>query len=145
MYDASAWRFHFYPLGIYLESYPEIMTSAQVSNRKRRIVVLNAFPLSAFAGNRVTVDLIHAGANLAKLIREMVGDEYEVVSYVRHVSTVEALKRMGLPIGGPNAGVYRYEPGDVLVIAVLKNPMRGVNEVEVKEEDLDIWVANPLM
>ena len=82
---------------------------------------------------------------LAKWVRERVENGYEVVNYVRHTSTVETLKRLGFPITEPNAGMYRYLPGDLLVIVVLKTPVRDGREVEVKESDLDVWVVNPLV
>jgi len=124
------------------------MAMVQIQAQKRRIVFLNALPMSAFGGiQRVMFEAFHVDdlKSLAKWVREMVENGYEVANYVRHVSTVEALKRFGFPIIEPNAGVYRYEPGDVLIVAILKNPMRNGSEVAVKEGDLDIWVVNPLV
>jgi len=119
-----------------------------VNVQKPRIVWLNAFPLSAFAGfSRIMFNAVHVDdvEMLAKWIREKVEDGSEVVSYIRHESTVEALKRLGFPVGQPNQGIYRYLPGDVLIITILKSPVRDGSEVQVKVEDLDMWVVNPLV
>jgi hypothetical protein len=119
--------------------------AVQIQTQKRRIVFLNALPMSAFSGiQRMTFEAIHVNdlKSLAKWVNE---SGMEVVNYIRHESTVEALKRMGFPIAGTNAGVYRYSPGDLLIIAILKNPTRNGSEVTVKEEDLDVWVVNPLI
>jgi hypothetical protein len=124
------------------------MVMVQIQAQKRRIVFLNALPMGAFGGmQRVMFEALHVDdlKSLAKWVRERVENGYEVVNYVRHVSTVEALKRLGFPITESNAGVYRYLPGDLLIIAILKNPVRNGSEVAVKEEDIDVWVVNPLV
>ena len=124
------------------------MATTQIQTQKRRIVFLNAFPIGAFGGmQRVMFEAVHVDdlKSLAKWVREMVENGYEVVNYVRHASTVEALKRLGFPVTEPNAGAYRYSPGDLLIVVVLRNPVRNGSEVVVKEEDLDVWVVNPLV
>ena len=120
------------------------MAMVQIQAQKRRIVLLNALPMSAFGDmQRVMFEAVHVDdlKHLAKWVRE---SGMEVVSYIRHTSTVEALKRLGFPITESNAGVYRYSPGDLLVIVVLKTPVRDGREVEVKEGDLDVWIVNPV-
>jgi hypothetical protein len=112
---------------------------------QRRVVFLNAFPMSAFSGvQRIMFEAVHVDdlEMLAKWVRE---GGMEVVSYIRHVSTVEALRRIGFPIGEPNAGIYRFLPGDLLIVVTLKTPVRDGREVEVKEGDIDVWVVNPLI
>jgi hypothetical protein len=119
--------------------------AVQIQTQKRRIVFLNALPMSAFSGmQRVTLEATHVDdlESLAKWVRE---SGMEVINYIRHASTVETLRKVGFPITGQNAGVYRYELGDVLIVVILKNPVRNGSEVAVKEEDLDIWVVNPLV
>jgi hypothetical protein len=121
------------------------MALIQIQAQKRRMVFLNSLPMSAFGGmQRVTLEATHVDDldMLAKWVRE---SGVEVINYIRHASTIEALRRVGFPITGQNAGVYRYLPGDLLVIVVLKTPVRDGREVEVGEGDLDVWVVNPLV
>jgi len=125
-----------------------LMAMIQIQDQKRHIVFLNAFPMSAFVGmQRVMFEAVHVDdlEMLAKWVREKVENGYEVANYVRHASTVEALRRLGFPIAEPNAGMYRYLPGDLLIVVILKNPVRDGREVEVREGDLDVWVVNPLV
>jgi hypothetical protein len=120
------------------------MAVVQIPIRKR-VVLLNAFPMSAFSGvSRIMFEAVHVDdlEMLAKWVRE---SGVEVVSYICHASTVEALRRVGFPVGEPNAGIYRFSPGDLLVVVTLKSPIRDGKEVEVKESDLDVWVVNPLV
>jgi hypothetical protein len=120
------------------------MAAAQIP-MKKRIVFLNALPMSAFSNmQRIMFEAVHVDdlEMLAKWVRE---SGMEVISYIRHASTVEALRRVGFPVGEPNAGIYKFLPGDLLVVVTLKTPVRDGREVEVKEGDLDVWVVNPLV
>jgi hypothetical protein len=59
----------------------------------------------------------------------------EVVHYIRHTATVQLLEQLAgrqLASGGQ---VYTYQPGDVVIMAVLRAPQRG-QDVTVRLEDL---------
>jgi Domain of unknown function (DUF1874). len=61
----------------------------------------------------------------------------EIVNYVRHESTVKLLSQVLGKDLVPNAGLYRWSEGDILVVVGLKKPVRG-QELQITLEDLDL-------
>jgi hypothetical protein len=101
----------------------------------KRLVLLNAFPVSAFQFDSFTAHFRRA--SLAELAAE--SKNAEVVSYIRHPATVAALSRVLPHELKPEAGFYSYRAGDVIYVATLRQlPARGVEVATVKQEDLDI-------
>ena len=69
-------------------------------------------------------------------LKELAKDA-DVINYVRHESTVKLLSSILGKQLTPNAGLYQWVDGDILVVVGLKKPVRG-QELEVKPEDLDL-------
>jgi len=62
-----------------------------------------------------------------------------IVHYIRHSSTVAALRTVLPSLPDANSGIYRYEEGDRIIVITLRVPQRG-QEVAVRLEDLDMWL-----
>ena len=102
---------------------------------------MNALPLNALPRQplQLVVEPITNIAIAAKWLSHMVEQGYEIVHYIRHQATIELLRSFGAPLAPqPNAGLYQYADGDVLVIVTLRQPQRGA-EVQVRPEDLEVW------
>jgi len=99
-----------------------------------RIAILNALPLNAFSSMN-DFKLRVRRISLAEL-QNLKG---QIVHYIRHPATVELLRRY-LPLQEPNAGLYVYQPGDVIVVVTLRQPQRGQEVVELHESDLDVYL-----
>jgi hypothetical protein len=99
-----------------------------------RIIFLNSFPLNAFPFQRFTAAFERI--SLTELV--MGCDGVEVVNYIRHPATVQALSTaLGRELK-PSAELYNYQLGDVIYVIALKQPQRGVEATSVKPEELDV-------
>jgi len=79
---------------------------------------------------------------LTQWVQRRVAEGYEVVHFIRHHATIAALRQLGVPLSeAPNAGLYSYQPGDVVVVVSLRNPVRGQEVQQVRPEDLEIWIV----
>jgi hypothetical protein len=101
----------------------------------RRVVLLNAFPLSAFPTQRFTA--VFERVSLPQLVEA--AKQASIVNYIRHPATVQAISRaLGHELR-PESGFYAYRPGDVVYIVTLRQlPARGAEVTTVKLEELDI-------
>ena len=110
-----------------------------------RVIILNALPLNAFRGP-VRLDVLPVGINdLATWIQRRLQEGYEVVHYVRHPATITVLRSLGIPLSEqPNAGLYTYQPNDVVVVVTLRAPQRGQEQAQVSVSDLEAWVVTVL-
>lgn len=103
---------------------------------------MNAFPIAAFAADKpTTFSFVPIKLEeLAELVKRP--RITEVVSYIRHQGTIKLLsKLLGLELQ-PSSGLYKYSPEDLVVIIVLKKPVRG-QEVEPSPEDLAVYMVVP--
>jgi len=120
---------------------------------RARVVVVNALALSMFPRAQFTLRVTriqpgavaNAVANAVERLKALGFQDVEYVHYIRHPATLETIRRHlpGLP-QVPNAGLYIYKPGDVIVVVALKAPQRGQEVQEVREEDLDIALVEVL-
>jgi hypothetical protein len=100
-----------------------------------RLVLLNAFPLSAFPYDTFTA--LFRRVTVEELARDA-ATATEVLCYIRHPATVLALQSLlNVPLR-PSAELYRYREPDLMYVITLKTPQRGQEVAEVKLEDLDI-------
>jgi len=100
-----------------------------------RLVLLNAFPLSAFPYDTFTA--LFKRTSIEELARD-VATASEVLCYIRHPATVLALQS-ALNVALRTSGeLYRYAEGDLIYVVTLRTPQRGQEVAEVKIEDLDI-------
>jgi len=107
-----------------------------------RIVVLNALPLNAMPRRHIQLDVIPVAVQeLAGWIQRRVAEGYEVIHFIRHPATVQALRSIGIPLSEPNAGLYAYSHGDIIVVVTLRNPPRGQEQAQVSVSDLEAWVV----
>ena len=59
-------------------------------------------------------------------------------SYVRHQSTVEAIRRLGLSVT-TNAGFYSYKSGDTIIVVIPKRLQKRGEEQTVDLKDLEFY------
>jgi len=111
------------------------------SETKKRLVVLNALPVNALPPV-TTLKITKISLNeLAALYKP---NQIEIVHFIRHPATLSLLhKYLPLP-AEPNAGLYTYVPGDVLLVATLRTPQRGAEVNNISIEDLDIRLVEVL-
>jgi hypothetical protein len=101
-----------------------------------RLVLLNAFPLSAFPAQRFAATFERVGLQQLAADAERAS---EVANYIRHPATVAALSRAIERELRPESGFYAYQPNDVIYVVALKQlPARGAEVTTVKFEELDI-------
>jgi len=103
-----------------------------------RIVILNAFPVSAFMRGAHQASFYFERISLQELrrrIEEAKREGIEVISFVRHPATAQII---GIP---PSSGNYEYKRGDVVYIIVLTNPQRGVEVTQVSEDDVEVFMV----
>jgi hypothetical protein len=112
-----------------------------------RIVILNALPLNAFPrAPHLRLDILPVSiSDLAVWTQRRLQEGYEIVHFIRHQATIAALRVAGIPLSEtPNAGLYQYQHGDILVVATLRNPPRGQEVQQVSPQDLESWVVTVL-
>ncbi len=109
-----------------------------------RLVLLNALPLNMFGLEEGEwIELIIERISIEKLKR-FVSEASEIACFVRHRATVELLSRiLGVELK-PSAKLYRYRPGDRIVVVSLRTPIRGQEVEEVKLEDFEIYLVKPV-
>jgi hypothetical protein len=106
------------------------------TNQNRRIILLNAFPLSAFPARRLVVEFRRI---TLQELRELSNSGADVINYIRHPSTVSIVAQaLGRQLE-PFSGTYSYSQGDIVVIAVLNQPQRGQEVQQVQPEDLLLY------
>jgi len=108
-----------------------------------RIVMLNALPLNALPRAHLRVDILPVSINeLAGWVQRRLQEGYEVVHFIRHSATIQALRATGVPLSEtPNAGLYTYQPNDIIVVITLRAPQRGQEQQQVSPSDLEAWVV----
>jgi len=111
-----------------------------------RIVILNALPLNALPRAHLRVDILPVAiSELAGWVQRRLQEGYEVVHFIRHPATIQALRVAGVPLQEqPNAGLYTYSHGDIIVVVTLRNPPRGQEVQQVSPQDLETWVVGVL-
>jgi len=112
-----------------------------------RIVFLNALPLNALPRSHLRLDILPV-ANLNELARwaqRRLQEGYEVVHFIRHPATIAVLRQLGIPLSEqPNAGLYAYCGGDIIIVITLRALQRGQEVQQVRLEDLETWVVQVL-
>jgi len=103
----------------------------------KRIVIVNGFSTSMFRNPNFLV--VAFRRITPEEVQQQLAENREVISYVRHQGTVDVLKRI-IPQINVNAGVYEYAEGDVIIMAVLATPARGV---EVANPDIILYQIIP--
>jgi hypothetical protein len=82
---------------------------------------------------------------LAQWAQRRLQEGYEVVHFIRHTATIAALRTVGIPLPEqPNAGLYTYRGGDIIIVVTLRTPQRGQEAQQVRPEDLETWVVQVL-
>jgi hypothetical protein len=111
-----------------------------------RIVILNAFPLNALPRRHVQLDILPVGVNdLVAWVQRRLAEGFQLVHYVRHVGTIQALRSIGIPLSSePNSGLYAYDAGDIIVVVTLRTPTRGQEVAQLSPQDLEAWIITVL-
>lgn len=102
-----------------------------------RLVVLNALPLNAFDAKEFTLRVRRVGfGELPRL-----AGSHSVIHFIRHQVTISLLSKY-LPLDpSPNPGLYRHEPGDTLLVVVLRAPQRGQEVGNLTEGDVELYLV----
>ena len=110
------------------------------------IVFLNAMPLNSLPRRHLQLDVLHVSiGELAQWVQRRLQEGWRLVHYIRHPATIAALRAAGIPLSEqPNAGLYVYQPGDVMVVITLRNPPRGQEIQQVNIGDLEAWIVSVL-
>jgi hypothetical protein len=119
------------------------MVQAQTQTQKGDIVFLGALPLNALPRRTLNISVMPVVLkDLVEWVSRRLNEGYRITHYIRHAGTIAALKALGIPLDDkPNADLYRYRDGDILVIVSLRNPPRGQDVAQVSPEDLEAWIA----
>jgi hypothetical protein len=112
----------------------------------RRVVILNALPLNSLPRAHLELDVLPVEIrDLAQWVNRRLAEGYQLVHYVRHTSTIATLRATGIQLSEqPNAGLYVYQPGDVIIVVSLRAPMRGQEQQNIRLEDLESWIVTVL-
>ena len=111
-----------------------------------RIVFLNALPLNALPRSHLRLDVLPVSiSDLARWVQRRVAEGYQLIHYIRHPATIQALRLADIPLPEqPNSGLYSYSPGDVIVVVTLRTPQRGQEVQQVSPQDLEAWIVTAL-
>jgi len=110
-----------------------------------RVVVLNALPLNALPRRHMQLDVMPIGINdLASWVQRRLAEGFQLIHYIRHSATIQALRSTGIPLSEPSAGLYAYQPGDIIAVVTLRTPQRGQEQTLVSVNDLESWVVSVL-
>jgi hypothetical protein len=83
--------------------------------------------------------------DLAQWVQRRLQEGYELVHYIRHPATIQALRQARIPLSEqPNSGLYSYSPSDIIVVVTLRTPARGQEHVQVNINDLESWIVTVL-
>jgi hypothetical protein len=113
---------------------------------RRRVIFLNALPLNALPRSHIRLDIIPASiSELGSWAQRRQQEGYEFEHFIRYLPTIHALRAAGVPLNEqPNAGLYTYRHGDIIVVVTLRNPTRGQEQTQVRPEDLEAWIVTVL-
>ena len=119
------------------------MAQLQVQAPKGNIVFLSALPLNALPRRVLNLSVMPVALrDLVTWVGRRISEGYRLTHYIRHVGTIATLRALGIPLDEhPNADLYRYRDGDILVIVSLKAPPRGQDVAEVSPQDLEAWIV----
>jgi len=111
-----------------------------------RVVILNALPLNALPRSHLELDVLPVSLqDLARWVQRRLQEGWQLVHYIRHPATIAALRQLGIPLSEqPNAGLYSYDAGDIIVVVSLRAPQRGQEQQQVNISDLEAWVVTVL-
>ena len=111
-----------------------------------RVVILNALPLNALPRSHLRVDILPVSiSELAGWVQRRVQEGWQLVHFIRHPATIAALRSAGIPLPEtPNAGLYQYDAGDIIVVVTLRAPQRGQEQAQVSPHDLEAWIVTVL-
>jgi hypothetical protein len=90
------------------------------------------------------LDVLPVGSihELAQWVQRRLQEGFQLIHYIRHVATIAALRAIGIPLPEqPNAGLYQYDAGDIIVVVTLKTPQRGQEIQQVSPSDLEAWIV----
>jgi hypothetical protein len=109
-----------------------------------RIVILNALPLNALPRRHIQLDVLPVSLqDLAQWIQRRLQEGYTIEHHIRHPATIATLRQAGIPLT-PNAGLYQFDAGDIIVVVTLKTPQRGQEVQQVSSQDLETWIVTVL-
>jgi len=105
----------------------------------KRVVLLNALPLSAIPYERFAIQVNRLSPDTFEYsILEDVERGYEIVSYIRHKATVDLLSKMLNVEIKVSSELYKYQESDLIYVITLKPEkiQRGQEATDLKLEDL---------
>jgi hypothetical protein len=65
-----------------------------------------------------------------------------IIHFIRHATTLNLLRTLipSLP-SEPNAGLYNWREGDIIIVVTLNAPSRGTEVQQIRLEDLAVWLV----
>ena len=105
----------------------------------KRIVLLNALPLSAIPYERFAIQVNRLSPDAFEYsILQDIDKGYQIISFIRHKATVDLLSEMlGIKIETSNE-LYKYQESDLIYVITLKpeKVVRGQEIADLKPDDL---------
>jgi hypothetical protein len=110
----------------------------------RRVVFLNAMPLNSLPRRHLALDVLPVSiADLTQWVQRRLQEGWQLVHFIRHSATIQALRSVGIPLSEqPNAGLYTYRNGDIMVVVTLRSPARGQEVQQISPQDLEMWIVS---
>jgi len=115
-------------------------TQTQSQNQRGRVVLLNALPLNALPRRNLTLHVIPM--NPQDLRQDLRFEGANIIHFIRHAATLNLLRTLipSLP-SEPNAGLYNWREGDIIIVITLNAPSRGTEVQQIRLEDLAVWLV----
>jgi len=112
----------------------------------KRLVFLNALPLNSLPRSHLELDVLSVSLqDLARWVQRRLQEGFQLIHFIRHPATITALRQLGIPLSEqPNAGLYQYAHGDIIVVVTLRAPVRGQEQQQVSTSDLEAWIVTVL-
>ena len=114
--------------------------------QRSRLVFLNSLPLNAVnlslffvevrridTSKPMGIELLRYTINKARSVNA------EIISFIRHESTLNLINQLFNLQLTANPGLYQWRKGDEIIVVSLKKPVRGQETQEVSLEDLEIY------
>ncbi len=114
--------------------------------QRSRLVFLNSLPLNAVnlslffvevrridASKPMGIELLRYTINKAKSVNA------EIISFIRHESTLNLINQLFNLQLTANQGLYQWRKGDEIIVVSLKKPVRGQETQVTSLEDLEIY------
>jgi hypothetical protein len=110
-------------------------------NQTQKLVLLNGLALNMFPRTVLSLRILPLQPEELRRL----ATNNKIIHFIRHGATIAALRSIVPHIPAEvNAGFYKYERGDTIVVVTLRMPARGQEVSSVNPDDLDLWLVEVL-